>query len=233
MIIIVGCGGIGGHLIQHFMQATDELLYLVDGDRVEEGNLGRQLFLLEDVGLLKAEAMCLRLGPRVTPVARYLQPLHIQQTGWTEGATLILSAVDNHTARRLCLELADVKQIPCVLMGNEESDAEAFYYLPEMRNSPADPRILVPELLRDTDPRDPTRSCLATLERARQTRLANLTAATLGLNLLAWWSVLHEAFASCDPQARLKLQQRAPIRISYRAGSFHTTYWKEPQNVDL
>jgi molybdopterin/thiamine biosynthesis adenylyltransferase len=56
-VAIVGCGGPGGSMAEEFSRLGIGNLILVDGDRIEESNLNRQLFATEEnIGQQKAEA---------------------------------------------------------------------------------------------------------------------------------------------------------------------------------
>lgn len=56
-VAIVGCGGLGGSLAEEFAHLGVGKLILVDGDRIEESNLNRQLFATEhNLGQPKVEA---------------------------------------------------------------------------------------------------------------------------------------------------------------------------------
>src|SRR5919199_1966851 len=64
-IVLVGCGGTGGFLadaLGRLLLGRDARLFLVDLDRVEPHNLGRQAFDRRDVGRFKAEALAERLA---------------------------------------------------------------------------------------------------------------------------------------------------------------------------
>jgi molybdopterin/thiamine biosynthesis adenylyltransferase len=56
-VAIVGCGGLGGNMAEEFARLGIGTLILVDGDRIEESNLNRQLFATEkNIGQPKVEA---------------------------------------------------------------------------------------------------------------------------------------------------------------------------------
>ena len=108
-IVLVGCGGTGSFLAEAVCRlligrAAD--LYLVDMDRVEEHNIGRQAFGLQDLGGFKAQVLAERLAQRFGCTVGYsVQPydraLHSEvfgrQSGWLK---LLLGCVDNSAARR-------------------------------------------------------------------------------------------------------------------------------------
>lgn len=68
--IVVGAGGIGARLIPTLTKIlrTDDEIYVFDGDRVEERNVHRQHFSMDDVGLYKAEVMQSRYHTTRIPV---------------------------------------------------------------------------------------------------------------------------------------------------------------------
>ena len=61
-VLVVGCGGLGGHLIDMLARIGIGSLRVVDGDAFEPSNLNRQLEALNStVGLPKAEAVARRV----------------------------------------------------------------------------------------------------------------------------------------------------------------------------
>ena len=61
-VLVVGCGGLGGHLIDMLARIGIGSLRVVDGDAFEPSNLNRQLEALNStVGLPKAEAVARRI----------------------------------------------------------------------------------------------------------------------------------------------------------------------------
>lgn len=99
-VAAVGCGGTGGFVSEALCRVLppSATLVLVDHDRVEERNLARQNFFLEDVEEFKSKALAMRLarlyrrpvGYSTYPVAMTdLSPFHI-----------VIGCVDNGPARR-------------------------------------------------------------------------------------------------------------------------------------
>ena len=64
-LLLVGCGGTGGCFFSKMVRFLTSIEFhgidfrfrMIDGDRVEAKNIGRQPFLLEDVGKNKAVAL--------------------------------------------------------------------------------------------------------------------------------------------------------------------------------
>lgn len=118
-VAIVGCGGIGGYLAEEFARLGVGHLILIDGDRIEESNLNRQLFALEEnLGELKVEAAQNRLfkvnsSIKVDTYAQWFT----DATGafMLKGVNLVCDALDNGQTRveleRVCHDI----NIPLVL----------------------------------------------------------------------------------------------------------------------
>ncbi len=120
----------------------------MDGDRLEERNLERQLFRSSQIGEYKAQALADMYGCEA--INSYLTAqtdLHLSaecvEWDW------LFVMVDNHKARRLALELADRKGFRVLVGANEYSDAQAYYYQPHYRGQVEDPRVRWPEILTD------------------------------------------------------------------------------------
>ncbi len=124
-LVLLGMGGLGSPaalaLAEEARAAGAALqLVLVDDDRVERGNLARQiLFREEDVGRLKVEAAAETLrerfpGPRVEVLPRALRfdaetaPLLLAQ------ATVLLDGTDSFETRFLANDLARAAAVPLV-----------------------------------------------------------------------------------------------------------------------
>lgn len=65
VFIIIGCGGIGNYVSYAISTHTPKKIVLIDGDRIEKGNLNRQfLFELKDIGKFKAEIISKKIKDR-------------------------------------------------------------------------------------------------------------------------------------------------------------------------
>lgn len=200
--IVVGCGGIASWLCQGLIRfapgfKVPSKITLWDGDKIEARNLDRQLFVLDDIGRFKVDALSsflamwsvqVRNAPDIEVVPRY----------FTSGAevasgTVIFGCVDNHAARRAILETADMSGAGAraIICGNEFTDAEAYIYLPHWRDSGLDPRVYYPEIMTDNagDPVRPA-GCQGEVQvAAPQLALANMAAASMGLQLFYKWFI--------------------------------------------
>jgi PRTRC genetic system ThiF family protein len=115
-IWLVGVGGTGSliaaslarmlyHISQQAGYAPPRVI-LIDGDVVEEGNIGRQNFSRWDVGYSKAEVIAARyntaLGTRMEAIHSYFSGDLVREISESSALrhTLLVSAVDDNAARR-------------------------------------------------------------------------------------------------------------------------------------
>jgi len=98
-VCVVGCGGTGGFVSEGLCRLLpdDDVLLLVDHDRVEEHNLVRQNFYKNELGMFKNEALARRLSTKFYRRIAYLtSPISMLET----LPELIIGCVDNGIARR-------------------------------------------------------------------------------------------------------------------------------------
>lgn len=106
-VAIVGCGGLGGSMAEEFSRLGVGSLILVDGDRVEESNLNRQLFATEEtLGQCKVEAARDRLqtvnsSTRLKLIGEWFDEDNASRL--FAGADLVCDALDS-ISRRIILE---------------------------------------------------------------------------------------------------------------------------------
>lgn len=101
IIHLVGAGGIGGWIIdllnERFDNKDDIVIYLYDGDKVEEKNLKRQNFLPEDVGMHKVEALKLAYpNLHIIPVPKYIRHIPFKTNRTDE---IVVCAIDKARER--------------------------------------------------------------------------------------------------------------------------------------
>ena len=109
-IVLVGCGGTGSFLADalcRLLIGLNARVYLVDPDRVEPHNVGRQAFDRREVGRFKAEVLADRLARRYGRTIGYAVEPYDRGThatifadGTRSTLNLLVSAVDNAPARR-------------------------------------------------------------------------------------------------------------------------------------
>jgi len=124
-IAVLGVGGLGGWAAWALACVGIGEIWLVDGDRVEESNLNRQILYTEaDIGLLKVEVAAARLrafnpAMRVTATARRLES-QVEIADFIAGADLVVDAADwpAHDIERWCNSACFEAGIPYITMSH-------------------------------------------------------------------------------------------------------------------
>ena len=102
-VLVVGCGGLGGNIIEYLARAGIGTLTVVDGDVFEESNLNRQILSTSrNIGMKKALAAAERVKAidpeiNVTPVCEFLTAENAASL--MAEADLVIDALDNAQSR--------------------------------------------------------------------------------------------------------------------------------------
>jgi PRTRC genetic system ThiF family protein len=120
-ITIVGLGGTGAQVARlagrmaYAMRENRQhvpRIILIDPDRVEESNVGRQLFAPGDVGQFKVEVVGRRLNLALgLDVAWIPEMVNAERHFERQGGNLVISCVDNHLGR------AELHKVEGILIG--------------------------------------------------------------------------------------------------------------------
>lgn len=117
-VCIIGCGGLGGYVVEMLGRIGVGQITAVDGDVFEESNLNRQILSdMESLGKSKAlrakERMAI-VNPliEVRPVAERLTVSNGRQI--ISGHDVVVDALDNTESRIILQELAEEMNIPLV-----------------------------------------------------------------------------------------------------------------------
>ena len=109
-VLVVGCGGLGGNIIEYLARAGIGALKVVDGDVFEESNLNRQILSTsENIGQKKALAAAERvraIDPSidVTSVCEFLTKENA--SALMADADLVVDALDNASSRLILEDAA-------------------------------------------------------------------------------------------------------------------------------
>lgn len=117
-VLVVGCGGLGGHLIDMLARIGVGFLRVVDGDVFEPSNLNRQL--LSEVPLLgvskarAATARVSRVNPEITveAVDSFLTEKNARRL--LLSCDVVLDGLDNIESRRILAEECQRSGIPYI-----------------------------------------------------------------------------------------------------------------------
>ncbi|MBQ3193191.1 MAG: HesA/MoeB/ThiF family protein [Oscillospiraceae bacterium] len=133
-IAVIGCGGLGGHLIDLLARIGIGAILAVDGDVFEESNLNRQL--LSEVSLLgksKAEAALqriARINPNVQAEAAVQFLDQDNALSLIAGCDAVLDALDNIPSRRILASACEQAGIPYVYGAIQGWVAQAAVSIP-------------------------------------------------------------------------------------------------------
>ncbi len=117
-VAVVGCGGLGGYIIEQLARLGVGELLLIDPDCFEDHNLNRQLYSSPEViGQAKAAVAARRVqeinpAVRATPIQQRLSSANGREL--LSGCQVVADAVDNLTARRELAEICASLNIPLV-----------------------------------------------------------------------------------------------------------------------
>ena len=117
-VTVVGLGGVGGYVVEVLARGGVGALTLIDGDRVEESNLNRQIAALsKDIGRYKAEVLAERveqINPRckVNAVCEMLTESNC--SALVDGSSYVADAIDSLTAKAALAVYCTGKGLPIV-----------------------------------------------------------------------------------------------------------------------
>jgi molybdopterin/thiamine biosynthesis adenylyltransferase len=112
-VAVIGCGGLGGHVIEGLARLGVGQLTVIDPDVFEENNLNRQLLAtFATLGRHKVDVAVERvahINPVVTVTSWRRAFSHLEGAEMLSGATVVVDALDNIAARldlsALCRDL--------------------------------------------------------------------------------------------------------------------------------
>jgi molybdopterin/thiamine biosynthesis adenylyltransferase len=117
-VLVAGCGGLGGYLIEMLLRLGVGEIRAADGDRFEASNLNRQLLSAPELlGKPKAEAAAERAAA-VNPDVRFLAvPEFVTEANVRQlirGCDAVLDALDNIASRSMLAKACAEARIPLV-----------------------------------------------------------------------------------------------------------------------
>ena len=133
-VLVVGCGGLGGHIIDQLARIGVGFLRVVDGDVFESSNLNRQL-LSETVllGVSKAKTAAdhiTRVNPDtvVEAVEEFLTEANA--SALLAGCDVVMDALDNIQSRKILAAACEQAKIPYVYGAIQGWVAQAAVSMP-------------------------------------------------------------------------------------------------------
>lgn len=191
-IYIIGAGGVGSWLTPAMcMLVKPEDITVVDGDTLEKKNLSRQLFGVELIGMNKSSALAAAYSCECIPKYFMCGDFQTERDDW------MMCCVDNNVGRLSILESCDIYGTKAIFGSNEVTSAEAFYYDPQWKDGPHDPRIYYPEMKTELsgDPMARSIGCTGEAQKKNiQLVSANISAMSLMLQLFGIWQLDRSKF---------------------------------------
>jgi molybdopterin/thiamine biosynthesis adenylyltransferase len=117
-VVIIGCGGLGGYVIEELARLGVGNLVLIDSDVIEEHNLNRQILSTADViNRPKVEVACERVrainpAVNVTPLKTVF--FHDNGRELVQGADVVIDGLDTIPARLELAQICHEMSIPVV-----------------------------------------------------------------------------------------------------------------------
>ncbi len=118
-IIICGVGALGSQLADNLARHGADNLRVIDCDRVEEHNIGTQVFDRAEIGAPKAEAVAARVfratGAEIECCNKTLDEKSIAKL--LRGADVIVDCLDNSAGRELLTNYCREHDVACLHLG--------------------------------------------------------------------------------------------------------------------
>jgi len=119
-VVVLGLGGVGSFAAEALCRAGVGRLTLVDGERIDETNVNRQLHALDgELGKLKAEVLAERLrriapAARIEPVCAFYSEENADALVPPGGVDLVVDAMDTVVAKLHVIERCVSQRLPIV-----------------------------------------------------------------------------------------------------------------------
>ena len=185
-VLIIGAGGVASYMLPALNNSFNLKGYLIDGDKLEEHNLDRQIFSPRQVGQFKADALIKHNKVKgLTAINQYIDMGWLENSGIPEDFVpdVIITLVDNHPARRAAIEASVHYDCALVIGANEYSTSQALYWHPILGYNRR-PDVRYPHM-RTSQAGSPLSCTGDALESTPQLAIANMVSAGF-VNYLLW-----------------------------------------------
>lgn len=133
-VLVVGCGGLGGHIIDQLARIGVGFLRVVDGDVFEASNLNRQLLsTVSRIGVSKAAAAArhiARVNPDVTVEAAEAFLTEDNAQKLLADCDIVMDALDNIESRRILADACEKAKLPYIYGAIQGWFAQAAISMP-------------------------------------------------------------------------------------------------------
>src|SRR6516164_6538218 len=128
-VTLCGAGALGSQLADNLARQGVQHLRVIDRDRIEEHNVGTQLYGESEVGAWKVEVLRQRLfratGVEIEAVRKELGDRSAR--GLLQDGGLVIDTFDNSHSRQLVQENCRALQLPCLHVGLHADYGEVIW----------------------------------------------------------------------------------------------------------
>lgn len=128
-LVLCGVGALGSNLADNVARQGFESLRVIDDDRVEEHNIGTQIYGQGDIGVWKVEALRTHLfrgaGVEIDAIRKRLATENARKL--LKDASVVVDMFDNSASRQVVHDYCRDKDVPCLHVGLYEDYAEAIW----------------------------------------------------------------------------------------------------------
>lgn len=123
-VALIGLGAVGCQVLVRLLEAMPDLcITLIDGDRVDAGNLARQpLYQTTDIGAPKVEVAATRLGGTLTPKDAFIASGNAYEL--LDGLDIVIDCTDDLFAKEVIDEASAQIRIPLISGGAHGNQAQ-------------------------------------------------------------------------------------------------------------
>lgn len=129
LVTVCGAGALGSHLVDNLARQGFRRLRVVDDDRIEEHNVGTQLYGVADVGARKVDVlrgMLFRSAEiELDAVSKRLDERNV--TKLLKGSDVVIDTFDNSASRRVVYEYCHEQPLECLHVGLYADYGEAVW----------------------------------------------------------------------------------------------------------
>ena len=126
-LVICGCGALGSLLCDNLARHGAANLRVIDHDRVEEHNIGTQIFDRQEIGAPKAECLAARVfratGAEIENFNKTLDEKSVAKL--LRGADIVVDCLDNSAGRALITQHCRAQNLNCLHLGVNADYGEA------------------------------------------------------------------------------------------------------------
>jgi molybdopterin-synthase adenylyltransferase len=118
-LLVCGAGALGSNLVAHLCRQGFKNLTVLDRDRVEEQNIGTQVYSIDDIGGLKAEILrnliYREVGEDIEAISKELNEKNASK--FLKGFDVVIDSFDNSVSRRIVTDVCKETNTSCLHLG--------------------------------------------------------------------------------------------------------------------